>query len=743
MRRLLSLPLAGKLGLAFALVTLVLAAMGAKTWLGVGMIQKDFEIYRQAGRSVEAARDLGSRVQAFVGSTKEYLARNSEQRFEATMEQGRRLHHDVEAWARTRDDLAGAEAGQVEAALGRLLAGFEQLGTARLERNALFRDRLIEPLDGLDAAGADPARLYRAEAALWRFKADPRSAAAADAVRAALGGDRAEAGLAGLTTAFDELEAHIRAEAAMAARFYDDSIPELLAALDGVVARAHDAEAAARQDMVRLKGEVQAGTVAAVAVAALVLMALLVLLCRTVSRPLDRLTGIMGRLSQGDLSVEVPALARRDEVGAMAAALSVFLDNARERDALRRQQRESEDRRRHRQDEIDQMIGMFGRSTDAVLRDVEQTSQDLSDRAGGMQAAAAENAASAGSVSGAVRTVAENMQTVTAATHELENSVREIAGRVGEASGQAGETLDRVLGAAGDVDRLRQSADSIGEVTRLIREVAEQTNLLALNATIEAARAGDAGKGFAIVAQEVKALAGQTAKATTRIDEAVEGVRGSTGAVVDTVECIEGSLRRLAEMAQAVAAATTQQRGATAEIARSIAAVQDETDRVRGEMEAIERAAGAAEAEAADSSGRAGHLAEGARLLADEVRSFLDGVADQGTRDTITRVDHRVAADLEVSASGSSGGETAADGARGGTRHEAATRRLSPASVELDYAGPAIEVGRPVRLTLPGLPPIAARCAACEDGVLFLQLPMDRGSLSRMAGYIETNVTAA
>ena len=88
-----------------------------------------------------------------------------------------------------------------------------------------------------------------------------------------------------------------------------------------------------------------------------------------------------------------------------------------------------------------------------------------------------------------------------------------------------------------------EAARRIGDVVRLITDIAEQTNLLALNATIEAARAGDAGRGFAVVAGEVKALAGQTAKATEDIATQIAGMQQATSRSIAAIGAIERTIR--------------------------------------------------------------------------------------------------------------------------------------------------------------------------------------------------------
>ena len=116
---------------------------------------------------------------------------------------------------------------------------------------------------------------------------------------------------------------------------------------------------------------------------------------------------------------------------------------------------------------------------------------------------------------------------------------------------------------------MNEAAGRIGDVVKLITDIAEQTNLLALNATIEAARAGEAGKGFAVVASEVKSLANQTAKATEDITAQIGGMQSATMRSIQAIGAIEHPIREIGEISGAIAAAVTEQGAATREIARS------------------------------------------------------------------------------------------------------------------------------------------------------------------------------
>src|SRR5690606_38918239 len=130
---------------------------------------------------------------------------------------------------------------------------------------------------------------------------------------------------------------------------------------------------------------------------------------------------------------------------------------------------------------------------------------------------------------------------------------------VANAAGTANRAVAEAAEADAAIARLIESARKIGEVVDLITEIAEQTNLLALNATIEAARAGEAGKGFAVVASEVKALAQQTQRATGEIGSQIQAIQSSSTATADVLERIQATIKQVAEEADKMTHAIQQQ----------------------------------------------------------------------------------------------------------------------------------------------------------------------------------------
>jgi methyl-accepting chemotaxis protein len=218
------------------------------------------------------------------------------------------------------------------------------------------------------------------------------------------------------------------------------------------------------------------------------------------------------------------------------------------------------------------------------------------------------------------------VQSVASATEEMTASVNEIARQVQESTTIAGEAVVQAQQTDARIGELSQAAQRIGDVVKLITAIAEQTNLLALNATIEAARAGEAGRSFAVVAQEVKALAAQTAKATDEISTHIAGMQAATQDSVTAIKQIGGTIGRMSEIAATIAAAMEEQEATTREIARNVSQAAHGTSQVAGNIAEVNK--GAAETGSASglvlASARA-LSAEGGKLKI-EVDKFLTTV---------------------------------------------------------------------------------------------------------------------
>jgi methyl-accepting chemotaxis protein len=371
------------------------------------------------------------------------------------------------------------------------------------------------------------------------------------------------------------------------------------------------------------------------AFALIVVVAGVLIIARSIARPLSVITGTIKRVADGEDNVEVPHTARDDEIGALARAIQIFKEAMERNRKLNSQVLEDSKSRDARSRHIEASVEAFRDAIGGVVRTVNDSAASMRNTAQSIANVASDANGQAIAAADATEQASTNVSAVAGAAEELSASVEEIGRQVrasATAVEQAGQRTDRSVT---EIEGLAAATQRIDGVVTLIQTIAAQTNLLALNATIEAARAGDAGRGFAVVAHEVKALAGQTAKATAEISENVSLIQTSTRNSVEAVREIGNAVREINDVTSNIASAIGQQDQATREISQNaqLAAQGNQTlvDNIGSLSDAMGTTSSAAESVLTASS----ELTATAQTLSREVEKFFQNLrADphEGTR---------------------------------------------------------------------------------------------------------------
>ena len=241
-------------------------------------------------------------------------------------------------------------------------------------------------------------------------------------------------------------------------------------------------------------------------------------MARMMSVRLQRINGLMHALSQGDLTMDVEiATAGRDEIGSVIEAMHITMLRLRD------------------------LMGHISTASGNVL----DQSNAVADSARHMESAA-------GMLDHSINEIGQETDNLKSIADDASSHLNNAAHDADAASVAAGESADRILQSVDNFSRFRSEleattdksrelsniAEHISSITRTISEISDQTNLLALNAAIEAARAGEQGRGFAVVADEVRTLAGRTSQAVDEISELISGISQRVDSTLGSMESV-------------------------------------------------------------------------------------------------------------------------------------------------------------------------------------------------------------
>ncbi len=316
------------------------------------------------------------------------------------------------------------------------------------------------------------------------------------------------------------------------------------------------------------------------------------------------------------------SLAQTQQLERQSGELKNALERAREERSARERAEQARNDQRH--EDIEEFLQDFESSIATVIKSVSQTAYALGTTVKELDAIATETGSQAGDFSDAADAASQAAKTVARGVAELSTSITNIAVNVNQQDELTTLAARRASSGGGVVGSLTEHSDTIEEATRAIVRIAERTNLLSLNAAIEAARAGPSGRGFTIVAQEVKGLATQAAKAATEIEEFLSGVRTGTFEAERSFQTIDEAIAELDQAAKSIRSDVDGQRQSADTIQSYARNSANKVNIMAEQSKALASSAGATKKLSGELDQAASALAENIRNLESSTQKFVD-----------------------------------------------------------------------------------------------------------------------
>jgi methyl-accepting chemotaxis protein len=389
-------------------------------------------------------------------------------------------------------------------------------------------------------------------------------------------------------------------------------------------------------------------TIFAGSIGSILLISLLgIFLTRNIAVPLGEVSAAARQIAAGDLSVNLPLRNRHDEVGALAAAFTEMTRSlgqmARVAEQISKGDLTLEVRPKSEKDALGQAFALMMQNLRRITREMQESvgilsssAQQIVSTTTQVASAATETATAVTETTTTVEEVKQTAQLSTQKAKSVSDSAQKITlvsetGKksVSESIEAMKQIREQMEGIAESIVRLSEQGQAIGEIMLSVNDLAEQSNLLAVNASIEAAKAGEQGKGFSVVAQEVRNLAEQSKQATVQVRGILNDIQKATNAAVMVTEqgskVVEAGVKQseqAGESVQQLAESITEAAHAATQIAASSQQQMVGMDQVAQAMESIKTASAQNVASTRQTETAAKNIGELGRRLSDLVALY-------------------------------------------------------------------------------------------------------------------------